>query len=325
MNSIKYSIIIPVFNNQTGISQIVNTFVSMGCLGTVVELLIIDDGSVKPITVEAIEGVNLIRQMNTGVSGARNNGIKAAKGEYIAFLDSDDFYDSDVIGMWESATRESQNAELLIFDSRIIDRINNKTLYQTHKCAPGIYSGSNALKHYFNKEIFSHICSILCKREFLLGKGIFFNQKLALSEDVLFMVECINNAEWVHIDQRRYYNYLIHKGSVTNVVATEKVLNHFEAFDVIKNIPVSDNTTKYKNYFVATMYLNYLFKLMSNKCNSSRVIDETLARKTYLQVNLKSSFSIRYFATLVFKILSFFPSAILKPMLTKACKVRHEY
>ena len=127
----------------------------------------------------------------------------------------------------------------------------------------GLGNGASVPKYYFNKEIFSHICSILCKREFLLGKGIFFNQKLALSEDVLFMVECINNAEWVHIDQRRYYNYLIHKGSVTNVVATEKVLNHFEAFDEIKNIPVSDNTTKYKNYFVATMYLNYLFKLMS--------------------------------------------------------------
>ncbi|MAB92912.1 MAG: hypothetical protein CL593_06120 [Alteromonas sp.] len=325
MNSIKYSIIIPVFNNQIGINQIVDTFVSMNCLDVLVELIIVDDGSITPIVVEELKGVNLIRQDNTGVSGARNNGINASKGEYVAFLDSDDFYDSDVIGMWESATKSSLNAEMLIFDSRIVDRINNKTLYQTHKCAPGLYRSADALKYYFNKEIFSHICSILCKREFLLNKGVFFNQKLALSEDVLFMVECIKNADWVHIDQRRYYNYLIHKGSVTNVVATEKVLNHFEAFDVIKKIPVSNSTTIYKNYFVATMYLNYLFKLISNKCNSERVINETLVRRKYLQVNLKSSVSIRYFATLAFKILSYLPAAILKPMLVKACKVRHEY
>jgi len=325
MNSIKYSIIIPVFNNQSGVNQIVDTFQSIGCLGVTVELIIVDDGSLKPVTVKAIDGVHLIRQMNSGVSGARNNGILSAKGEYIAFLDSDDFYDSDVITIWESATKESQNAELLIFESRIVDRIKSKTLYRAHKTATGVYQASDALKYYFNKEIFAHICSILCRRDFLLNKGILFNRKLALSEDVLFVVECIHNANRVCVDHRRYFSYLIHKGSVTNVVATEKVLNHFEAFDVIKDIPVSDSTINYKNFFVATMYLNYLIKLISNKCDSHRVIEETIARKTYLRVKFKQSFSIRYFTTLFFKVLSFLPTSLLKAMLAKACKVQNEY
>ncbi|NDV89956.1 glycosyltransferase [Alteromonas sp. 345S023] len=325
MSSIKYSIIVPVFNNQSGVDQIIEALHSIEGFGEKAELIIVDDGSTIPIAVNESDWVRLIRQPNTGVSGARNHGIKAAKGTYVSFLDSDDSYDTKVLNVWDEVTKQSTDASVFVFEYRICDRINNKIFYQTHKCGSGLYSGSDALKYYFEKQIFSHICSIVINRKFLIKNAILFNQNLALSEDVLFAIECIYYAPRVHVERRSYFSYVIHKGSVTNVVATEKVLNHFEAFKVINNVGVPYDIIPYRNYFIATMYLNFLLKLISNKTSSEKVIVKTIRNRNFLQESLKSKFSIRYAVTLGFKLVSYLPSSFLKLLLSKVCLRRHEY
>lgn len=321
MNKVKYSIIVPVYDNQDGLTKIVESFLSMGYLGNLVELIIVDDGSKVPVTVESKPGVKLIRQPNSGVSGARNNGIRNAKGDYVAFLDSDDSYHSCVIDIWESLTQE-EFVDAFIFPYVTKDEIKNKTTFHRHKCDEASYSGIEALKLYYDKQVFTHICGILCKRTFLFENELFFNQKLALSEDVFFTAEVLRKAEYVRIDNSQYYDYIIQQGSATNVVATEKVLNHFEAFDVISQSAVPHDVVRYRNYFVATMYINYLIKLIRNKCSSELVISETVSKKHFLQKSFSSSFSVRYLATLAFKAVSFLPSSFLRLMLNKLCKIK---
>lgn len=321
MNKVKYSIIVPVYNNQDGLTKIVESFSLMGYLGNLVELIIVDDGSKKPMIVDRKPGVKLIRQPNSGVSGARNNGIRNARGDYVAFLDSDDFYHNEVVEIWESLTKE-EFVDAFIFPYVIKDEIENKATFHRHKCDEASYPGIEALKLYYNKKVFTHICSILCKRMYLLENELFFNHKLALSEDVLFTAEVLRKAEYVRIDNSQYYNYIIQQGSATNVVATEKVLNHFEAFDIISHSAVPHDVVQFRNFFVATMYLNYLIKLIRNKCSSELVISETVSKKHFLQKSFSSSLSVRYLATLTFKLVSFLPSSLLRFMLNKLCKIK---
>jgi glycosyltransferase involved in cell wall biosynthesis len=88
-----FSVIVPTFNRLELLKQTIKSLSSTG--QNVCELIVVDDGSTDG-TIEFIKkaqpGVLLIEQPNQGPGAARNRGIEAATGEYIAFLDSDDLW-----------------------------------------------------------------------------------------------------------------------------------------------------------------------------------------------------------------------------------------
>lgn len=103
-NSISLSIIIPVYNTEKYIKDCVSSVVTQ--LDDKTEIIIVDDGSpdnsIKIINEFFFEAINnrqikIYRQHNKGISAARNLGIKKASGEYITFVDSDDFILPDYI------------------------------------------------------------------------------------------------------------------------------------------------------------------------------------------------------------------------------------
>lgn len=89
----KLSIIIPYYNTENFTDELLKVLIPQ--LNEETEVIIIDDGSEKPY--KAPDGIKVIRKENGGVSSARNLGLKKAKGEYIAFIDSDDLVSSDYI------------------------------------------------------------------------------------------------------------------------------------------------------------------------------------------------------------------------------------
>ncbi|HBK4813254.1 TPA: glycosyltransferase [Enterobacter asburiae] len=101
MNEIKLSVVVPCFNSQDFIAECLHSILPY--MSEMIELIIINDGSTDEsatIIDRAIQNyknnnITVIYQENSGLSAARNAGIKTAKGEYIAFLDSDDFFHSD--------------------------------------------------------------------------------------------------------------------------------------------------------------------------------------------------------------------------------------
>jgi len=87
------SIIIPVYNHEASISRAIDSALAQTLAD--VEVIVIDDGSTDgtPEALRRYEGrITLIRQENQGVSAARNVGIRAARGKYLCFLDSDDTF-----------------------------------------------------------------------------------------------------------------------------------------------------------------------------------------------------------------------------------------
>ena len=88
------SVIIPIYNDALYIQEAIRSVLSQGI--EKLEILVIDDGSTDNFE-EKINGFNdprirLIKQLNSGAAEARNNGIRNAKGEFIAFLDADDIW-----------------------------------------------------------------------------------------------------------------------------------------------------------------------------------------------------------------------------------------
>lgn len=113
----KYSFIVPVYNVQKYLKQCVDSLLAQGdkC-----EILLIDDGSndlsgkICDEYAEKCKRVKVFHNENKGPSYARNFGLKKATGEYVAFIDSDDYIDNSLI---ENLEKENLSADLIFYDT----------------------------------------------------------------------------------------------------------------------------------------------------------------------------------------------------------------
>ena len=105
MGKTKLSIIIPAYNAEPYLCQLVACLQKQVPLDKSVEVLLIDDGSSEPVQYTA-SWLKIYRQPNQGVSVARNAGIDKAKGDYISFIDADDLVSDNFISTILEKTKD---------------------------------------------------------------------------------------------------------------------------------------------------------------------------------------------------------------------------
>ena len=112
-----FSVIIPAYNSAAFLPQTLDSLLMQTMPGF--EVVIVNDGSVDN-TQEIIDRYcakdarfRCITQENAGVSAARNNGLAAATGDYVTFLDADDYYDKNTLAAFHRRIGET-NADLLL-------------------------------------------------------------------------------------------------------------------------------------------------------------------------------------------------------------------
>lgn len=121
MEKIKISVIVPVFNAEKYLKMCLNSLVSQTLKN--IEIICIDDGSTDNSLAildkfkSKDDRIKIIKQKNYGVSMARNNGISEAQGEYIGFVDADDWVDKD---FFEKLYNAAQNIMLILQQPVII-------------------------------------------------------------------------------------------------------------------------------------------------------------------------------------------------------------
>lgn len=121
MEKIKISVIVPVFNAEKYLKMCLNSLVSQTLKN--IEIICIDDGSTDNSLAildkfkSKDDRIKIIKQKNYGVSMARNNGISEAQGEYIGFVDADDWVDKD---FFEKLYNAAQNTMLILQQPVII-------------------------------------------------------------------------------------------------------------------------------------------------------------------------------------------------------------
>jgi glycosyltransferase involved in cell wall biosynthesis len=153
----KVSAVIPTFNRLAYIRRAIDSLLAQTV--SVDEVIIIDDGSTDG-TAEAVEArygarVRVVRQQNAGVSGARRRGIQEARGEWIAFLDSDDEWMPERNRqLLEAATRVPADVAWIFGDMRVVtDQGSPTTLFEEYglsvKESPHIFADSLSVQYPF--------------------------------------------------------------------------------------------------------------------------------------------------------------------------------
>ena len=174
-----FSVIIPVYNASQYIQDTLNSVYSQTFADF--EIIAVNDGStddsLRILEKQIDKRLVVINKANGGVSSARNTGIQAARGEYIAFLDADDLWTSNHLDSAKSFF-EIHHDVLWYTANRIICSMEEKKL--TFPQSP-IYKLHN---FYISGSFYVHSSSVVIQRN-ALPKGKLFCEKLTFAEDLM--------------------------------------------------------------------------------------------------------------------------------------------
>jgi glycosyltransferase involved in cell wall biosynthesis len=205
------SAIIPTYNRRAYIRRAIDSVLAQ--TAPVDEIILIDDGSTDG-TADAVEAwfgdrVRVIRQQNTGVSGARHRGIREARGEWIAFLDSDDEWTPDRNReLYQAAMRVPPDVAWIFGDLRIVtDAGEQKSLFEEFRLhlteSPHVFADPLSVQFPFQ---FGLLQGSYFRRSALVDLDC-FAEGLQNSEDLLagFQVACRHRVAAVMPVVGKYY------------------------------------------------------------------------------------------------------------------------
>ncbi len=229
----KISVIIPVYNCRDFLSRAVDSVINQPDFYEN-ELILVDDGSddgssdICDSYSGRFDNIKVIHQKNSGVSVARNNGIRCAEGEWICFIDSDDYLLEDAFSkMYKFGEADIICAEH-ISDDRIVAEYQSYLssgflkMDEIKEQLNGILASSNN---------FFYTCwAKLFKRKIILENDICFPPDRKLAEDMVFVYTYLRFCKTLSIVDEPVYYYFVNESNTTSVVSKS-----FETFLFIYN------------------------------------------------------------------------------------------
>lgn len=273
-----FSVIIPVYNVEKYLRQCIESVLSQTYDDY--ELILVDDGSQdnSPIICEyyakADDRVKVIHTINSGAAAARNLGIKASRGEYICFLDADDFWNNNSVLSDIAITIENKRPDIVRIgtknirenDNQIIsDPIFNWEKYQNIQKDKYIYEqvADGSLK------IAAFACSV--KRDFLLNNALLFTEGMRV-EDLEWAIRCYAcKPTWGFLKENGYVSRRGREGSVTNTIGTLHLLDYLKI--IKKSIEIVEQLDENYRYPLLS-YLMYHVTILISLLHNNRTIDE---------------------------------------------------
>lgn len=221
------SIIVPGQNVEAYIGKCLDSLLYQDISSSDYEIIVVNDGSTDR-TKEIVEGyvsfhsnVILINQQNKGLSGARNSGVKVARGSYVMYIDSDDYIEKNVLKEL-LAQAERDNLDVLRYNYRNVDedykvivpKRNNK-LYVDY--SGDVTDGFSFLTHRLGYACYAwqFLIKVEIAKNVLFKEGIYF-------EDTEWAPRMLNEAKRVASTDVVVYNYMKRTNSITNAVDEAK-------------------------------------------------------------------------------------------------------
>lgn len=215
----KISVIIPVYNVEKYLAQCLESIAGQSYEN--LEIIIVNDGSTDRSEeicgkFEAMDSrIKLINQSNSGVSVARNTGIENATGDYITFVDSDDWLEKEMYNSMISQVTKFPELDMVMCDTvQIAGKLKKRS---SEFIRGGYYSKVDIISALYPTllvtEDFAKIpvvsaCTTMIRRNILIKKKICFEPSLKYSEDYLFMARImIHIKSFFYIKGDFNYNY----------------------------------------------------------------------------------------------------------------------
>jgi len=231
MNNAMISVIIPIYNSSEYLDRCIQSILNQSFQN--IEIILINDGStdnsldICNMYQGKYSNITVYSQKNSGQGAARNLGVVKAKGNYVSFIDSDDYIDKN---MYECML------ELANYNNSDIVVCGHEKIYSEDQLALNcdeyssdyrkLSNGEEKIKDYLSNNISSLSCDKLYRRDLLIDNNIKYPEN-CFFEDVSMVLECLHYSNIVVINDIPFYKYVQRLDSTT-YTRTEKHLNDFK-------------------------------------------------------------------------------------------------
>lgn len=263
----KVSVIVPVYNAErfieTGIKSVLNQTYKN------IELVLVDDGSkdsslaiLKKYEKQNKDIIKVFHKNNSGVGDTRNYGIEKCTGDYITFMDADDYLDKDFI---EVMVTNADNNDIVVSGYNQVDEKHNLIFSRYIKPVPSAK---------FRQMV---IWAKLYKKQFIVKNNIKFNN-LKIGEDISFSMDNYIATNKVKCIKYAGYNNVSNQYSVTKNSEIKKDMNITYLISILidkcNNKKFINNNKKELQFFFMKIFVNYLY-------DKARVYDYNLLYDFY--------------------------------------------
>ena len=266
-NKIKVSIIIPVYNVEKYISRCLDSVINQTLKE--IEIILVNDGT-KDNSLEICEKyakqdnrIKIFSKKNEGLGLTRNYGIKRASGEYIGFLDSDDFIDFDFYEkLYNQALKENVDACFACIKTYLNSKENPKIekipfkndVVSSKELMYNLLHVKN-YNEYKNEYMSMCVWRSIYKKDIIEEKNILFeSERKFISEDILFNIDFCMASKNISFVRNTYYYYCVNGNSLTTTYKEDR----FEK-DIVLYNEIIRRLKKYGEYECVKKGLYSLF------------------------------------------------------------------
>lgn len=253
----KVSIIIPIYNAERYLKECLDSIAKQHYKNF--EVILINDGSLdKSQTICEERCMNdrrfkLVNQKNSGVSVARNNGIKNSKGDIILFVDADDELVDNAL---EIIVNNINDNDLLVFayfkkykncqQLMINPKSTSKSTYSVNEMGDSVIIDNTIGGYVFNK---------VFRKEIINDNHLFFDSSIHYCEDLMFVIQYLKCCTRVSYIPKALYLYRMRKSSVTYNFINAKNVSILAAYENL--IQKQTNETPLVNSLKFNYIMNY--------------------------------------------------------------------
>lgn len=255
----KLSIIIPIYNLEKYINKLLDTITTQDLDD--IQIICVDDGS-SDNSVEVINtyankynSIKVIKQKNSGVSTARNRGIDYATGEYLFFIDGDDWIRTDTFEKLKKFL-DKETPDILFFNHYLV--INEKEIEIKIKIKEDFSNYVN----YFDANV--PFWAAIYKTSFIKEKKIKFPVNINYTEDHIFKINALLSAKKISFLNKTLYFYLKRKeGSATSNIK-KGISGIINAYRYLKGTNCYINSSKENQLLITDVWSQFLFGIWSS-------------------------------------------------------------
>lgn len=302
------SVIVPVYNVEAYLERCVDSLIHQTMHR--LEIILVDDGSTDlsgqicdRLGLEH-ENIKVVHKDNGGLASARNEGLQHVTGEYIAFVDSDDWVEKETYQTLYEKTKDCY-PDIITYGYQKIK--NNQILIKEHACFPeGTYNkdeiqglilpDSIAREKAFNQvnlPVQLSACMCIYRRLFLTENDLKFeSERIVLSEDWLFNIACLCRAQQIMIIHNILYNYDTRETSLSMSYKADSYKRKRNLYKRYKEEMIATNslnpvtTIRLKNFWLEAIYGCYIIELNAPVYNRERI--ELMCMDEEFKTNLKT-------------------------------------
>lgn len=265
------SILLPVYCVESYLGTCLSSIINQTYKN--LQIVLIDDGSsdnsyqISRSFADMDNRIEIYHQENMGVASTRNNLLKKVKGEYILFVDTDDWLELDMI---EYLIREIQNNNSDIIVCDFISNNNIIKVSQQNKIK--IWNQEEFILLFLrHKEVNGSLCNKLIKTQ--LVKGLLFNPQISYGEDALFLWQVLQRTKNVVVTDRKLYHYRMNNNSISHQEYGWKKMSGHKVWQQIAE-ETAILWPKYKdvataNYAISDMWQLYYAALSNYKMDEN--------------------------------------------------------